>query len=515
MTIQTRTNKFLLEEAQTDDFFKIDEHKIKDKLTLRKVLKYANDSNLLDIQREELNEFVTDCLNEGTKPISVLNSITTLKQFSLKIKKPFLEVNKPDIGNYFLDLKLNQSLSPHTIVHKNVHIKHFFTWLYDKHMVEYKDCPPLVKHLSTKVPRKTLHPSDLITKTEVRAMIEACHKGMWKAIISALYESGCRARELTSLKLGDIKFETHSLDISIKHSKTEERTNTLIYAYKYLKDHYNNHPFRDNPNAPLFLNVSNAQYGRALGYQGLVSIVKTAKKRARIKKKVTLHGFRHARATHLALEGWTEAQLREWFGWSKTSNTPTIYVHIANSDVKKKILKQNGLLNEGEAIEDMKERLALEPKICARCGKRNAPDSVVCNCGMALSLASVAEIKNLKQETNGFIEKVNKLPLRSKLIKDEMTPFEYKKKLIQEDPFLREEFKVIAKKVLEKTTLSQVQKVSAQEVISKTPVTNKYKEKIVALRKKGWSMENIKDELGIGYGTVNKICKQKNLTKIY
>lgn len=52
-------------------------------------------------------------------------------------------------------------------------------------------------------------------------------------------------------------------------------------------------------------------------------------------------------------------------------------------------------------------------------------------------------------------------------------------------------------------------------LISKEPVFDENKVKVLDLRDKGWAMETIAKELGISYGTVNRICSRKNVTQIY
>lgn len=512
----------LLKQANTTELFEIDEYKLRGKLLLQRSIDYAQDKRLLPEQRDVLLQYLDEFLSKSTKSTSICNIFGTLNQVGLGIKKPFKGITRVDMAAYSRNRRVNRKneYSPRTIASKNSYIMNFFRWYYDMNGLEYKgDYPDVVSHMSKKAPRKVLLPTAMLTLVDVRAMIEACHKIRDKTVLMMLYEMGCRARELTQLRIRDIVWSTHSVDVTIQRSKSCARVNTLIDSFVYLQEYMNRHPFRDNSEVPLFLNLSNSQYGRALLYQGLFSIIKTARKRARISKKIHPHLFRHSRATELAKKGWTEAELREWFGWSKTSNMPTVYVHLGQADVKNKVLRESGLLGDEETADQLQEKVALKSKSCARCGKNNPADAVTCHCGMALTLASVKEIRRLKEDSDNFMDRLNTLPLRPELIAGQMTPLEYKKKLIRSDPFLKAEFEKIAKEMVKKLMrteeIKQDVNLVADEVMTKERVTDRYREKVLDLRRKGWSMEVIAKQLGIGYGTVRKICEVEGLTQIY
>jgi site-specific recombinase XerD len=513
----------ILEQANVEELFEVDEYKLRRRQLLENSQNYADDERFLPEQRKVLLEYLDEFLSKSTKATSICNIFATLNQMTLGIKKPFKEITRQDMSAFCRKLRIGRikEYSPRTIASKNTYIMNFFKWYYKINEIEYKeDYPSVVCGLSKKAPRKELLSTDMLTQLDIRKMVESCHTIRDKTILMMLYEMGCRARELTQLKLKDVIISTHSIDVTIQKSKSRPRVNTLINSYVYLQEYLNRHPHKGNGEAPLFVNLSNAQFGRALLYQGLLSVIRTARKRARIKKKVHPHLFRHSRATELASKGWREAELREWFGWSKTSDMPTVYVHIGQSDVKNKMLKEHGLLDDEESMEQMQEKVALQSKTCVRCGKNNPADALTCNCGMALSIASVEEIKKLKNESDGFMDKLNSLPLRPELIAGQITPQEYKKKLIQSDPFLKSEFEKIAKemvkKLMRKEEIKQdVELVSEKYTFSKTPVTDKYQEAVLDFRNKGWPLEVIAKHLGIGYGTVYQICKKNNLTQIY
>jgi integrase/recombinase XerD len=327
-------------------------------------------SNLSDEQKSTLEQFKNSSLTKrGCKPRSIVPHIWLMKVLGERTKKPYIDTTEDDLDKFMLFLKTTtnqrkRKYRPRSLISFNVSLKLFFKWLYDRKGIKYDgDCPKLVSDLSTIIPRDNiLHTNNLLTPLEVKRMIESCYKLRDKTILALLYETGCRAGELINLNIGDVKQERDSYDINIRISKTQPRTVYAISSYAYLKEYIESHPWKNNPQAPLFINVSCLAFGRRLLYQGLFSIVTTARKRSRLEKRVTPHLFRHSRATELASKGWTEMKLRKWFGWSATSGTPAVYIHVGQSDIKKQILKEHGLLTEDESIEDMNQRLLLNLK---------------------------------------------------------------------------------------------------------------------------------------------------------
>jgi len=89
---------------------------------------------------------------------------------------------------------------------------------------------------------------------------------------------------------------------------------------------------------------NNTLGNKLLTRDDLNNMLKINAKRAGIQKRVWTHGLRHSAATRDAANGWDEAKFRIKYGWSKKSNMPSTYTHLANSDLKDTILEENGIL---------------------------------------------------------------------------------------------------------------------------------------------------------------------------
>lgn len=150
-------------------------------------------------------------------------------------------------------------------------------------------------------------------------------------------------------------------------------------------------PFKDNPESPLWVNISKANFGKRLTHASASRILYQACRRAKINKKMNLKLFRHSETTRTAMF-MTEATLRKRHGWSSTSKMPAKYVHINQKDVEDSILNHYGI----KLVEDKENRV---PKICPICKNLNSFDADMCdNCSKPLSIEHAIKIDEERQE---------------------------------------------------------------------------------------------------------------------
>ena len=167
----------------------------------------------------------------------------------------------------------------------------------------------------------------------------------------------------------------------------------------------------------IFLWIKND--GELIGYARIGGLLRSVAKRAGIKKRVNPHSFRHARATILANE-LTESQLKEIFGWSQSSDTPAIYVHLSNRDTDKALMKIYGI----EIKEKDKERNPLTKIICIRCKTENESINKFCKtCGLVLDKKEAIKLhKNdlERSKVDDFMDKLMEDPEVMRFIEDKL-----------------------------------------------------------------------------------------------
>ena len=179
----------------------------------------------------------------------------------------------------------------------------------------------------------------------------------------------------------------------------------MIASAPKLQQWVENHPFKGNPEAPLWVTIGTSSRNKVWNYGTAKDVIKKIAKKAGIKKHVYPHLFRHSRATHLA-NHLTEAQMKQYFGWVQGSDMASVYVHLSGRDVDNALLKLNGM-----KVEEGKKEDTLKAKVCPRCGARNSPDAKFCsNCGLCLDDKTAVEVDELRLKADKLMSELVKNP---------------------------------------------------------------------------------------------------------
>jgi integrase len=379
---------------------------------------------LMPSQLKTLREFYNQCNADGLSPKTTLNYLRHLRTLGLCVKKPFEKMTKENLV-YFLNerqrpdflkklgvkfpLLKEKQVSARTMNEIKVVLKKFYKWLYK--MDGWGVYPEVVSWIKT--PRKLnisqKLPEELLTKEEIKAMANKASNPRDRALIMILYESGCRVGEILNLKMKHVAFDQYGAVI-IVNGKTGMRRIRLIDSVPDLQLWVNHHPYKDNPEAPLFIDLGAYVGGRQLGYYALLHIIKVLAAKAGINKRVHPHLFRHSRLTELA-KMFTEQELKILAGWVGSSYMPRIYVHLSGADVEKKLLMLNGKLTEESLEEEKRKDETLRPKKCPRCNEINPATFRFCGkCGMVLDLKSAASLEQKREDIDNIMLKLIKDP---------------------------------------------------------------------------------------------------------
>jgi len=359
---------------------------------LRRYLKKIETDKFLDQKNKKLIlDFDTELSARGISEATRAGYLISLIKLANHIKKPFRKITRKDLIKFINSLEKMRSnrgsvYEEGSKLLLKSRIKRFFKWLNGD-----EEYPTLVKWMKT-LKKNENHklPSDLLTVEEIKRMADASDNFRDKAIIMVAYESGARLGEIEKIKIKNVQFDKYGATILV-NGKTGGRRIRLIDSEPDLRHWINHHPFKDNPESPLWVNITNFrpnQYGSPLGPFGIAAIIKRLGKRAKIKKRIHPHLLRHSRATHLA-NYLTEAQMKELFGWVQSSGMASIYVHLSGRDVDNALLKIHGLVEE----EKKKEEDVLKPMKCPRCEEVNPATAKFCNrCSFTLDLKTGMQI---------------------------------------------------------------------------------------------------------------------------
>lgn len=360
-----------------------------------------------------IRKYDREMINTSKAKSTRRKHLQTLYVLSKLLNKEWDQVTKEDIEilvSKIMDQfsEENGQESNYSYDNKKI-LKIFFRWfkLGSREFNEVGDPEETKKVKLGKVKDKIVR-EDLLTEEDRKKLLNACANNLRdRAFVDIQFEAGTRPGEILSLKIKHVKFDEYGAMIHVD-GKTGARPVRLVRSTPNLSAWYDAHPFKDNPEAPLWINLHNRNYGNALDGPSARMIVQRLCKRARISKRIYLNLFRHSEATSSA-KFMTESQLRKRHGWSPTSKMPARYVHLVNADVDEAIFKHYGIKKEEENAPDL-------PKTCHICKKLNSTESERCNwCGKALDLRKAIEseeqAKNDGLETKQALAAIAKIML--------------------------------------------------------------------------------------------------------
>ena len=174
-------------------------------------------------------------------------------------------------------------------------------------------------------PRKKTKLPTVLSKGEIKAMIDSAPNIKHRCILELLYSGGLRRSELLNLKISDI--DSDRMVIKVNDAKGNKDRYTLL-SQTMLQDLrlY----FREwKPKKFLF----EGRKGEMYGGSSVLAIVKQASELAKINKKVSPHTLRHSFATHLLEAGTDLRHIQILLGHNSTKTTE-IYTHVATSSFK-------------------------------------------------------------------------------------------------------------------------------------------------------------------------------------
>lgn len=135
----------------------------------------------------------------------------------------------------------------------HVTLKRFYRWL----LGDNETYPECVKWLKIRSPHRSREkkPESIVSEQELAKMLDATLNPRDKALISLLYDSGCRMSELLTMNRRNLGFDNYGAKIIVS-GKTGVRAVRIVGdSVVYLRDWLNVHPDDQNPNAPLFTRV--------------------------------------------------------------------------------------------------------------------------------------------------------------------------------------------------------------------------------------------------------------------
>lgn len=188
----------------------------------------------------------------------------------------------------------------------------------------YKKVP--LESMDIERPRKPKTLPTVLSKEEVKQLLDATRNLKHRTLLSLIYSAGLRIGEALALQLQDI--DRHRMLIHIKMAKGKKDRYTLlsISILQLLEIYYKTY----KPRTYLFEGQNGGPYTSSSAQQ----VLKKALKEAGIMRQgITLHTLRHCFATHL-LEAGTDIRYIQSLLGHNSPNTTMIYTHVSKQQLK-------------------------------------------------------------------------------------------------------------------------------------------------------------------------------------
>jgi len=355
------------------------------------------ESGIDEANKLQILKFLEDLTVLGFSKPRIIKYAEILLQLAKLMNTPFEKAEKADLFQVVKEIE-SRDYSDWTKRDFKIVLKKFFKWLRKS-----EDYPEEVRWIKARVRNNKKLPEELLSLEEVNKMAEVATNARDKAFVLLLYETGCRIGEILTLRIKNVQFDNHGAYLVVT-GKTGDRRVRIVSSIPKLSQWIDLHPFKDDPDYPLWISLGTNSRHSILTYRAACEIIRNLAKIAGIKKRIYPHLFRHSRATHLA-NHLTEAQMKQYFGWVQGSSMAATYVHLSGRDIDKAILKLHGLDTEEKKEEEFKLIK------CPRCNQSNSPGTKSCNyCGLVLDLKTAMELEETQKKANDLLNTLIKDP---------------------------------------------------------------------------------------------------------
>ena len=230
--------------------------------------------------------------------------------------KKIAEITNEDLitynNDYILARNLSDSYQNQTV---NAIKKYFSMILETKFELEKIQRPKISRRLP-----------NVLSKEEIKNILEAHTNIKHKAMLSTIYSCGLRRSELLNLKFTDIDSKRNIVFIRKGKGKKDRITPLSPKLLEMLRNYYSVY----KPQTWLF---EGKNVGEQYSDTSLQAVLKQAVKKAKIKKQITLHWLRHSYATHLLESGTDLRYIQELLGHN-SSRTTEIYTHVSTKSLQ-------------------------------------------------------------------------------------------------------------------------------------------------------------------------------------
>lgn len=175
-------------------------------------------------------------------------------------------------------------------------------------------------------PKKPSQLPKVLSKTDLKKMFDLTENIKHLLILKLVYGMGLRVSEIVGLQVKDI--DSRRMKVHIQNAKgKKDRYVPLPHS---ILDELRTYYAEYKPKIYLFEGQTGGQYT----IRSVQQVFKNAMIKAKVNKKIGIHGLRHSYATHLLEAGTDTLFIKELLG-HRDIKTTMIYTHVADRHIDK------------------------------------------------------------------------------------------------------------------------------------------------------------------------------------
>lgn len=348
--------------------------------------------------RELLQRWANEKIANGGTLFPIATKLYTFKKIANGFDKPLEKLTKDDIVALLSKPEFN------TLYYKKM-LKQLYRWILNE-----KD-PAIISWISNKKSVeeiKNQRPKITLTQEQASEILSKADNPMDRAWLEIECDNPNRPKDLENLKVKDVSINEYGVTLHFT-SKTQSGNREIFLQNSrtaFLK-FWETHPYKDDPEAPVFYNLNRQKYGQPLkwgGFNGrLRHIVNRTKLPEELKKKITLYTFRRTVTTwKLQDPDYTPSEVQKMGGWASIRMLDT-YGKITDAMVNKKRLVLEAKQKKDKAmieklkkdakhdnqlaklmamhgmLKDTETKDLLGTQVCPRCEQENLSNADFCS----------------------------------------------------------------------------------------------------------------------------------------
>ena len=274
-------------------------------------------SSINDSGKAGLHKFQKWLFSKRYSPSTIKTYLNAIQIFlSVHAAKLPEEITSDDFVRFNTDYILKKGLSA-SYQNQVVNAIKLFYRVVENRMIRMEDIHR---------PRREHRLPNVLSKDEVKSILEAHGNIKHKTMLSLIYSCGLRRSELIGLKPEDIDSKRMLVLIRQGKGKKDRVVPLSPRILELLRNYYKAY-------RPKYWLFEGEKPGSSYDERSLSQVLKSAVRKAGIRKSVSLHWLRHSYATHLLESGTDLRYIQELLG-HKSSRTTEIYTHVSTRSIQ-------------------------------------------------------------------------------------------------------------------------------------------------------------------------------------